>query len=77
MVRIQISLDEETYREIKLRACKTNQSMAAVVRGLLKEAISKKDMPKKKKMKLSDFAFIGAASEPRPDNVSERHDEAP
>ena len=75
MVRTQISLDDETYREIKRRAYENNQSMAAVIRGLLNKAIFKKGKPKQKRLKLSDFAFIGSASEAKPDNVSERHDE--
>jgi len=74
MIRTQISLDEETYREIKRRAFQNNESMASVIRRLLKEAMSPK-AKKKKRLKLSDFTFIGSASEGKPDNVSERHDE--
>ena len=48
MVRTQISLDEETYREIKRRAYENNQSMASVIRALLDEALSKKGRQRKR-----------------------------
>ena len=75
MVRTQISLDEETYREIKRRAYESNRSMASVIREMLREAMAKEGGRRKRAMKLSDFGFVGAAVEDGPDNVSERHDE--
>jgi negative regulator of replication initiation len=74
MIRTQISLDEETYREIKHRAYLNGESMASVIRRLLKEAMSPK-AKKKKRLKLSDFKFIGSVTAGEPTNTAVEHDE--
>ena len=77
MVRTQIQLDEETYKEIKRLAYENGESMSAVVRELLARSLKKKTGKgeKKHKLKMSDFTFIGTMSGGPPYDVSERHDE--
>jgi hypothetical protein len=78
MVRAQIILDEETYRRAKLEAYRKGKSMSAVVRDELHERWgigAKNKKSRKKPLSSKDFAFIGAATTGKPDNVSERHDE--
>ena len=78
MVRTQIILEEEMYRQIKYEAFLHGKSMAATIRNLLAVSLSReaKKKPSKKKYRSSkDFSFIGSASMGKVDNISERHDE--
>ncbi len=73
MHRTLIQLDESLYEQLKELAHARRISLAAVVRELLSKALGR-EAPKKKKMLISQFKFIGSGRSKEHD-VSERHDE--
>jgi plasmid stability protein len=78
MVRTQVLLDEEMYKQIKLKAFLNGKSFAATVRQLLSESLNgegHKRRPRKKPLSSKDFSFIGSAIIGKRDNIGERHDE--
>ncbi len=72
MRRVQIQLDERTYEALRRRAFAHRQSLASLIRELLREKLESRP---RKRLTLNDFPWIGAYSSGAPDNVSERHDE--
>jgi hypothetical protein len=77
LCRTQIQLEVDMYQNIRKMAYRQGKSMSAVVRELLDAAIKLQAKPAKRKKRLTvgEIKFIGIASEPYPDNISERHDE--
>jgi hypothetical protein len=73
MRRVQIQLDERTYEAMRRRAFERRQSLAAAIRELLQERLEAR--PRKRRLTMKDFPWIGAIKTGKRDNVSERHDE--
>ncbi|MDQ7842498.1 MAG: ribbon-helix-helix protein, CopG family [Armatimonadota bacterium] len=74
MRRVQLQLDESTYEALRRRAFARRQSLAATVRELLRQQLSR-SRPRRR-FRLEDFSSIGAASVKDPYPVSEQHDRA-
>ncbi len=73
MKRLQIQLDEATYKALRRQAFEKHQSLAATVREVLGQALL--SLPPKRKLRLEDFTFIGSFASGSPNRVSEEHDE--
>ena len=65
MVRTQIQLDDAIYERVKNRAHLENRSMAALIRDAVAEYLNVPKKPKRK-LKISDFTFIGSGSAEHP-----------
>lgn len=74
MKRMQIQLDEQTYRRLRDEAHMKHTSIAALVREVLGKHLGLN----RKKPCLGDFTFIGSgrSDQGKLQPVSERHDEA-
>ena len=77
MKRTQIQLEQSAYKLLKNRAHAENRSMASVIRDAVDAYL---EMPKhpKRKLKLSDFSFIGSgrSDDKGPKPLSVYHDDA-
>ena len=75
MKRMQIQLDEPTYRTLRARAFEREVSVSALIRELLRAALELTPAPRKR---LENFGFVasGASVENALEPISERHDEA-
>lgn len=67
-----IQLEEPLYEMLKNRAFETRQSLSALIRQTLAKAFRVK--PRKKKLRISQFKFIGMGHSGLRD-VAERHDD--
>ena len=74
MKRLEVRLDEPTYQAFRNRADERGISMAALIRGALREHLGRQGANRR----LADFRFIGSgrASKSGLEPLSERHDEA-
>ena len=74
MIRTQLQLDEDIYREIKILAYEQGKSMSAVVREILKRELGDPgSRKKKKKLTMADFPWVGKYKSGKSD-ISEKHD---
>lgn len=73
MKRLQIQLDDATYNALRRHAFEKHQSLAATVREVIGQALVAQ--PRKRKLRMEDFTFIGSFASGSPNRVSEEHDE--
>jgi hypothetical protein len=78
MKRTQVQLDERTYEALRRAAYEQGRSISSIVRDTLAEALDTKVPGRIKRMRLSDFGFVGSgrSRQGKEGPVSERHDEA-